>query len=207
MRNIDHIVYSVLDLDSAVEHIADSLGISPSFGGFHKTKGTKNALLDIGNETYLELLAIDNDNDKIPAPRWMGIDLISAPKITRWAVTSNTLLRDVVNLKNIVPQLAEVEQGQRTTADNTLIKWQLSQPLPTPEVELLPFFIAWDKEEKHPTTFLNKGCLLKTFYATHPQPQSMRETLKKIGIDLEIKPSDTIGIHATIEGPKGMITI
>ena len=207
MKTLDHIVYSVHDLESAVEHFADSLGITPKFGGFHKTKGTKNALLDLGNETYLELLAVDEDNHGVSVPRWMGIDLISAPRITRWAVKSNNLLLDVVSLKSVAPQLAEVEQGQRITGDNQLIKWQLTRPLPTPEVELLPFFIGWNTEEKHPTTFLDKGCSLGAFYATHPEPVPMRAVLEKIGIDLELKPSNTIGIHATIEGPKGSLSI
>lgn len=207
MITLDHIVYCVQDLESSIEHISDTLGIAPRFGGFHKTKGTKNALLDLGDETYLELLAIDEGNHNVSVPRWMGIDLISTPRITRWAVKSNSLLRDIVRLKSVAPQLGEIEEGQRTTGDNRSIKWQLSRPLPIPEVELLPFFIAWDTKEKHPTTFLDKGCSLKAFYATHPDPVLVHGILEKIGVDLELKQWNTISIHATIEGPKGSISI
>lgn len=190
-----------------MEDISNSLGIAPKFGGFHKTKGTKNALLDLGNEAYLELLAVDLDNDAISAPRWMGIDLISTPKITRWAVKSSDLTLDVAKLNSVAPQLAEIEEGQRITKDNQLLQWELSRPLAAPAIELLPFFIAWGGTEAHPTSFLEKGCSLESLYATHPEPERMRGMLDRIGVDLELKPSDTIGIHARIKGPKGSILI
>ena len=76
------------------------------------------------------------------------------------AIKSNDLERD-----------GEIEKGQRITRDNEVLQWHLTSPSPTPEVELLPFFIEWDTTKTHPTSFLNEGCSLDSFYATHPNPQ------------------------------------
>lgn len=207
MKALDHIVYAVYDLESVMEQLADTLGIAPKFGGYHKTKGTKNALLDLGDQAYLELLALDVGNNEVSLPRWMGIDFICSPKITRWALKSSHLERDAINLKGIAPHLGEIEKGQRTTKDNGLLQWKLTRPLPAPEVELLPFFIEWDTIEAHPTSFLNAGCSLDSFHATHPNPQLIQGRLEKLGVHLEIKESEVIGFHAIIKGPKGSVSL
>ena len=88
-RKIDHIVYAVPDLSAACDELEELLGVRPIFGGYHDSQGTKNALLNLGNQCYLELLAVDEANTKIEAPRWMGVDLIQHPRITRWAIKSD----------------------------------------------------------------------------------------------------------------------
>ncbi len=93
-KRIDHIVFTVFNLESAIDRIEMQLGARPLFGGFHKTQGTKNALLDLGDQCYLELLAADNTNADILPPRWMGVDALTEEKITRWAIKSNNLESD-----------------------------------------------------------------------------------------------------------------
>ncbi|MEL6718114.1 MAG: VOC family protein, partial [Bacteroidota bacterium] len=77
MQQLDHIVYAVPNLEEAINWFEENAGIQPVFGGYHTTQGTKNALLKIGAQCYLELLAVDKENKEIVSPRWMGIDLIN----------------------------------------------------------------------------------------------------------------------------------
>jgi len=42
-RKIDHLVYCVLDLDSAIEQLYDEIGVRAIVGGRHLNQGTKNA--------------------------------------------------------------------------------------------------------------------------------------------------------------------
>lgn len=60
MRKIDHLVYCVPDLEAAIQHFLKVYDISFTYGGQHLTQGTHNAILNIGNGAYLELLAIDS---------------------------------------------------------------------------------------------------------------------------------------------------
>ena len=71
-RRIDHIVYAVFDLDKSMDDFEELLGVRPIFGGYHKTFGTKNALINLDKGVYLELLAADNSNMDVQKPRWMG---------------------------------------------------------------------------------------------------------------------------------------
>ena len=77
MKQLDHIVYAVPDLGAAVEEFEARTGIRPVFGGYHKDRGTKNALVSLGHKVYLEFLAIDAESEVTP-PRWMGIDLLKS---------------------------------------------------------------------------------------------------------------------------------
>ena len=65
MRQIDHIVYTVPNLEKAMDWFTEISGIQPAFGGYHTTQGTKNAVVNLGNSCYLELLAADNENKNI----------------------------------------------------------------------------------------------------------------------------------------------
>jgi len=105
-KEIDHLVYCVFDLGQTMDRVEKQLGVRPQFGGYHKTQGTKNALLRLGEDCYFELLAIDNDNEDIKPPRWMGVDLLSREKITRLAVKSNSLENDSQFLRTINPEMA-----------------------------------------------------------------------------------------------------
>jgi len=82
-RTIDHIVYCVPDFEKALQFFKEEIGVDPFIGGRHLTKGTKNAILNLGNSAYLEILAIDTQNTNVMENHWMGIDLISSPRITR----------------------------------------------------------------------------------------------------------------------------
>ena len=61
-REIDHIVYCVPDLENGIDYIEELLGIRPVFGGRHLSNGTKNALLNLGDNCYLEILAVDDES-------------------------------------------------------------------------------------------------------------------------------------------------
>ena len=204
---LDHIVYSVFDLEAAMDHFENKLGFRPVFGGHHFTRGTKNALLYLGDSFYLELLAVDTQNTQIKPPRWMGVDFLTSPKITRWAVNSTDLVQDSMVLKKANPKMGDIQEGSRALANNTVLKWQLSMPLPEPEVELLPFLIDWRASAQHPSSTLEKRCSLVEFSATHPQPEQVRTTLESLGLPLSIDKGEEIRIWAVIKGPKGSITL
>ena len=142
-RQIDHIVYCVSDLKAAVDYFESLLGIRPIIGGSHQSKGTKNALLNLGNQSYLEILSIDEENVNFTGNRWMGIDLIDGPKITRWSIKSKNLEEDSRILNDYSSALSHISKGSRMTRKGDLLSWKMILPASSPEVEIMPFMTDW----------------------------------------------------------------
>lgn len=207
-KRIDHLVYTVSDLEEASTEFEQKLGVRPIFGGYHKTFGTKNALINLNNEVYLELLAADDGNKEAPIPRWMGVDLLTKNQITRWALKSESLNKDAAIVKKYNPYMGEIRNGSRNSADGSLLKWQLAMPLAAPEVEIIPFLLDWSATEKHPSQLLpDMGCELLELYGTHPDPELFKDVFKSLGYSFNVRVSGEISIKAVLKSSNGIIQI
>lgn len=207
-RQIDHIVYAVKNMNTALDSIEHQLGVRPIFGGRHLNKGTKNALLNLGNACYLEILSIDEENKNIPAPRWMGIDLIENSCITRWALKSNQLEEDRNILNNYDPSLSEVFQGERQTEKGSILKWKMLLPKAEPKIELAPFMVDWSNSVEHPTLGLSNLCSLEEIKFKAPKEQlSIRNCFNSLFDKVLIQESKKEQISIIIKGPKGLLIL
>lgn len=205
-RTVDHIVYAVPNLEQACDELEKGLGIRPVFGGYHQTQGTKNALLNLGNGAYLELLAVDMENKVIPPPRWMGVDLIDKARITRWALKSQNLESDSTYLQSYNSELGKIQGGQRKTQDGSLLKWQLIMPTSTPMMDVLPFMVDWQESSHHPTDRLAEVCPLLEVKIAHPQAEKIQTIFEQLGVQLEVK-KGAEKIEIVLEGRKGHFRI
>ena len=123
-KTIDHIVYTVSDLDRATIEFEKMTGVRPIFGGYHPSQGTKNALINLDNGAYLELLAKDDSNTNVKPPRWMGVDFLTKDQITRFALKSNTLKKDARFLQKFDAQMGQISGGSRSTTSGSLLQWE-----------------------------------------------------------------------------------
>ncbi len=209
-RAIDHLVYAVSNLEEAVLELEEVLGVKAVLGGHHPTQGTKNALIKLQGSYYLELLATDDTNTLIAPPRWMGVDMLTKNQITRWSLRADhSLATDSTLVRAYDNAMGTVARGSRKTTDGSLLKWELVLPLPSPEVEVVPFMIDWSTSEKHPSQMLPEtGCELLKFYATHPNPEPYEQLFEQLGIrDFVIKKDKDVRLKAIIKSPKGLIEL
>jgi len=205
-RKIDHIVYAVPDLEVAINEFEKLSGVRPVFGGYHTTKGTKNAIVNLGNDCYLEILAIDEGNVSVTPPRWMGIDFIKTPQLTRWSLKSNQLLQDSEILQKYHTEMGIIQGGQRKTNTGELT-WEMILPLATPAVELAPFMTDWQHSAVHPTHNLPQECELVDLTFTHPNPAVIQSVFDELDVDIIVQKGEKAMIRANIQSPNGLFYI
>jgi len=206
MRTIDHLVFCVPNLQTAMQQLTDKCGIEVVYGGQHKTKGTENALLNLGKGAYLELLAIDATNTNIAAPRWMGVDLVEEFTFTRWAIKSTDLANDVAILKRVNPLMGEIFTGSRQKVDGSTLRWSMALPLATPAIEVLPFMVDW-KDSVHPTESLEEGCELISLEFTHPKPFPIKTALRDLKVEIQVKQGTKASLKAIVDTPNGQVVL
>lgn len=206
-RVIDHIVYAVTDLDEAILEFEAKTGVRPTFGGYHQHKGTKNALVNIGNGAYLELITVDHENAAIAAPRWMGVDLIGEAEVTRWSLKSDQLEPDSQALSTFDANMGAIEGGQRNTAAGDLLSWMMILPLAEPAVEIAPFVTSWGENSVHPTQNLSPVCPLIDIRFVHPEPLAFKELWRQLGLTYPIVAGPAPQIKIVLDCPNGNIEL
>ena len=199
---IDHIVYIVPDFESALDDLEGKLGVRPQVGGRHLSRGTKNALLNLGNECYLEVLAADPENTTFLGERWMGVDLIKKPTISRWAIQSANIEHDCQVLKKYHPNLGEIAAGERKTQEGDILRWKMSLPLALPQIEIVPFLLDWSTSAYHPTKKLEEACKLLEIKFFHPQPEIVNPIFQQLNLPYIVGSSGNAKIEVHIQGRK-----
>jgi len=207
MRSIDHIVYAVPNLEDAVSKVHNLLGIKPSIGGQHITRGTKNALLNLGNQQYLELIARDHANTTFEGKAWMSVDDIIEPTITRWSLSSNDLRNDQATLAEFGQDRGQIFRGSRKTPDRKTLAWDMILPGKEDIVDIIPFMTDWSSSDIHPTDSLPRGLQLETLECYHPDPSTIQPIFDQLDIEVVIHRAASAKIKIAISSPNGIVTL
>src|SRR5271169_5716639 len=80
---LDHILLGCSDLDRGIEFVEKHTGVRAAFGGVHPGRGTRNALLSLGDKHYLEIIALDPQQPS--APDHYGLAKLIEPRLVGWA--------------------------------------------------------------------------------------------------------------------------
>jgi hypothetical protein len=154
LSHVDHVLLGIGDLQRGIEELEKKTGVRAVFGGAHPGRGTQNALIALGGEHYLEILA--------PNPAEAGnpdaAELHALQTLTPigWAARSADLaaLRQSLEKQGIA--IGEIRPGGRNLPDGSRLSWQTLGFAP-PASPLLPFFIEWEKGERPPLVDLARG--------------------------------------------------
>jgi len=206
-RHIDHLVYCVHDLDSTLIRFKEMYGIDLVIGGKHLNHGTQNALVNLGDGCYLEILAVDKNNTVDSSKVWMGLNHLTDEKMTRWALKSNDIQKEIDFVNAYDTDLGKVQAGKREKTDGSMLEWKMTVPLSYPEVELYPFFVDWSSSDAHPTDTLPEEGNLLSLDFFHPEPQQMESHFSALGLNIKVSKHEFVKITASIEGPKGVFQL
>jgi hypothetical protein len=206
LARVDHLVYATPDLDAGIRAIEDLLGVRATVGGQHPGLGTRNALVALGPNTYLEIIGPDPDQPKLPAPRRFGIDELKSPRLVGW-VAKGSHLEDLARKAHGAGiGLGEVIDGSRKRPDGVVLKWRYTDPNVVLEDRLIPYFIDWGTSP-HPAATAARGATLVALRAEHPDAPRLEKMLKQIGLNLPVQPGSRAALVATIDGVKGRVIL
>jgi glyoxalase-like protein len=203
---VDHLVYATPDLDRGMREIEDLLGVGATPGGRHPGRGTRNALLALGDGVYLEIIAPDPDQPPPPLGRWFGINTLTSSRLTRWAAKSSNVdgLRDRALRQCIA--LGNVEAGRRRQLDGVELSWRFTDPGHVLADGIVPFFIDWG-QSPHPSRAAAKGATLVELRAEHPAARDVQRVLHVLGIQIPVSAARQPALVATIEGRLGRVEL
>lgn len=178
----DHLIYGTPDLDAGVEEIERRMGVRPGGGGRHPQYGTRNALLALGEETYLEVMAPDPELPEPDGGRLFALDELEAPRLVTWAVRAPDIDGAAARARDRGVELGAVESGRREQPDGTVLSWRLTDPRALPMDGVVPFLIDWG-ETPNPAAGARDGGELVGLTVRHPEPEAVRAALEAVGAD------------------------
>jgi hypothetical protein len=179
---IDHLIIAAATLEQGAAFIEEVLGVAIPYGGVHEKMGTRNRLLQLGGEVYLEVLAVNPDGKPPEFPRWCGLD---DPYVSRQLMKRPTLLTWVVNTNAIESLLrrATFDFGKSRLLSRGHLSWYFGLPDDGRLLAggMLPYVIEW-RTDSHPSlNMVDAGCRFRGLEIHHPYPSWLHSVLESIG--------------------------
>jgi len=203
---LDHLVYAAPTLEAGMLAVEALLHTAPVMGGQHKGRGTHNALVGLGAGCYLEIIAPDSNQPRVPPPLWMGVEMVARPQLIAWALKSDRLPEIAALSKRQGLPLGSLSEGQRTRPDGVVLRWRLIEPSTRLAEGVFPFFIDWG-DSPHPAAALPQAGQVLALRAIHPFPEILTEHLHHLGVSIEVVHGDVPGLCAQIQTPHGLVVL
>jgi hypothetical protein len=226
---IDHLVVAAHSLQQGVEWCEATLGITPAAGGEHEKYGTHNRLFKIATPAfpvaYFEIIAINPDaviEKKPPPMRWFDLDnkqlqaeLAKSPRLIHFVANTGSIQDARHAWKDQGIDRGPIIHASRKTPKG-LLQWQITV---RPDGDrlfngTLPTLIQWGKPEAadpmqlHPRNHLPRsGVSLKSLSVSHPSASKIKAAYDAImlgNIDVTEGPANIV---ATLQTPKGLVTL
>jgi hypothetical protein len=197
---LDHILLGCNDLDLGMELVEQNTGVRPAIGGVHPGRGTRNALLSLGERRYLEIIAPDPAQQKIV--HFPQIREMKEPRLIGWAVHPPDIAATAKLLRDNQVAFQGPDDGSRKRPDGRVLHWKTIN-LADDRHGILPFFIEWSADSVHPSNDAPKGCHLDYFTVMAVDPAELSQVFQRIGVEATVERSDRDRLRAHITGPKG----
>lgn len=206
---LDHILLGCSDLDQGIAFVEQHTGVRPAIGGVHPGRGTRNALLSLGEMHYLEVIAPDPAQAGTKISRESMVNKLkglAAPRILEWAAHTSDINSVAERLRKAGIGFSGPTPGSRKRPDGKMLNWQTLN-LDNDQQGLLPFFIQWGADSVHPSKDAPSGCRLETFAVADVHHAELATTFRKLGIEVDVEKTEKPRIFALIIGPPGKLDL
>ncbi|WP_305983727.1 VOC family protein [Roseibium sp. MMSF_3544] len=210
MQNkIDHFAIGCSSLAAGILEMEDKLGVTVPGGSKHTTMSTHNCVMQAGNESFFELIAIDPEAPDPGRVRWFSLDdpatqkrLNERPRALTWVVNTTDLDQVLANSPVDLGEVVDFARGDRS--------WRLTVPRDgsLPGSGLLPAFIEWSPGPHPSTGQQDLGVRLQAVRISHPDPARIVSQLKSLNVDHLADVSEgEAGLAFALKSPRGSVLL
>jgi hypothetical protein len=203
---VDHLVYGVPDLEAGIADLERRLGVRAAAGGRHPGRGTHNALLGLGDGSYLEVIAPDPGQETPAGPRSFGLDGLDGPRLVAWAVRVTAIDDAVERARRAGYDPGEVLGRSRSQPDGVLLRWRLTEHPPGGPGFPVPFLIDW-LDTPHPAESAPPGVTLVSLSAVHPDPAAVQQALASLGVAIPVRRGPAPALIAELDTPNDRVVL
>ena len=208
---VDHVSYAAEHdgLQATAERLSKLIGVGPVDGGIHPRFGTRNVILPLAHERYVEVVEVLDHpaSDKAPFGQAVRARSEAGGGWLGWVVA-------VDDIKPFEERLGrESADGYRHRPDGTELKWRQLGVKGLISDPQLPFFVEWQTPECHPSVDAHTDVTIKGLQIAG-DPERVRDWLnwpadEPTTIDFTfVAPHGTPGLLAvTFETPDGEVTV
>jgi Glyoxalase-like domain len=208
MTVLDHIAVIAPDLETGNAWVREVLGVSPLPGGKHPLMGTHNCLLRIGEDVFLEVIAVD---PAAPAPavsRWFGLDdqasvqrnWQSGRRLGAYIARCHDVAATIGSQGGIFGQSTQLTRGDLVWTFG--VRCDGSLPLGG----ALPHVMDWGSRGPLAPALQDFGLRLRELIVEAPDPGAVHAGLDAIGMARKptIRKAEAVRLSAAIETPHGV---
>lgn len=203
---LDHILLGCNDLQRGIDFVEQRTGVRAAFGGVHPGRGTQNALLSLGERRYLEIIVPDPGQPDAKNPLALHLRKLSEPVIVGWAAHPGDLGSFAKKLYDAGVALEGPTSGSRRRPDGKTLSWKTLN-LKDDRGGLLPFFIEWSADSKHPSEDAPHGCQLESLSAISTNPDGLLKVLKTLGLEMSVARGEKEQLLAKLSSSKDSFEI
>ncbi len=199
----DHFLVGCDFLENGIQFIKDKTGIEAVRGGKHPGVGTHNALISLGKNVYLEIIAPDPDAPALVS-RYAFLRDLSSPQLFYWAAGTHDIEKLEADYKKAGYTTGGVSPGSRRRTDGILLQWK-TLFIETEFSDLVPFFIQWDSNSLHPSTDAPAGCTVEHFEIQTAQKEKVQKIFKGLQLNVPVEAGEKNRLVLILQTPKGKI--
>ncbi|CAN7598137.1 VOC family protein [Bosea sp. LjRoot90] len=207
MLKLDHLTVIAPTLPEGVAHARACLDLDVPFGQRHPYMGTHNHLLQLGDTTYLEIVALDPQGDGPGRPRWFGLDnqrqvradWDAGRRLRGWVARTDTIDTVIAGRGSIFGKKVALPWAE------PLFDFAIPEDCSLPLDGAAPSIIDRRGKRRSMATIADLGVRLRSFALEHPDATAITKLYQELDIDRPpmIVQGSELRYRAQIETPAG----
>lgn len=213
---LDHLVIAARTLEEGVHFVHEKFSVDIPKGGEHHNMATHNHVMQLGNDTFLEVIAVapelEGNPDYVARPRWFGLDepacqasIRDQPRLIAWVVNTDDL--------ESVSSECSYSLGTVTPVSRGELNWLFALPSDGRLLAggALPYVMQWQTQSHPSQKMADLGVKLKSLTIAHLYPDWLAQQLDQLGVShlvnvLKAEDSAGCGLTATFDLPSATVS-